>query len=432
MTRAARLACFGLAAALFAGACGASGKKEADEPKGSMTVKTMKKLGEVRELVEKKDWDGALAELDEISQGEYLNEYEKAKLLEMRAGVHLGKNGGPSDEVVQNLEQALALKAYGKEERLAATYNLAQGYFMLERFSESADAFARWAEEAEDPQPEQNYLIASSYAQAKRYADALPYAKKAVDASEKAPEPWFQLLASLHYELKQEAELAEVQKRLAAAYPKKEHLLQLSATYSDMGDDAKALQTLEQLHAKGKLTEPKEILALSRLYERAGQPLKGAALLEKGMRDGKIEKTPENLEALAMCYVAGNDADKALAALRAAGEEAGSGEVYFQLALLQGERGEWASARDAVAAAIQKGGLSSPGDAQLLLGISHYNTKRKDAALASLQEAKRYGAATSKCADQWIKIVKSGRAGAKADCGGTASGGSARAHSASK
>jgi TolA-binding protein len=141
------------------------------------------------------------------------------------------------------------------------------------------------------------------------------------------------------------------------------------------------------------------------------------------MRDGKIEKTPENLEALAMCYVAGNQPDKALAALRAAGEDAGSGEVYFQLALRLGEHGDWTSARDAVAAAIQKGGLSSPGDAQLLLGISHYNTKRKDAALASLQEAKRYGPTTAKCADQWIKIVKAGRAGAKAECGSPASAG---------
>lgn len=418
---------------LLASACGASGKKEADEPKGSMTTKTIKRLGKVRELAEKKDWDGALAELDEISQGEYLNEYEKAKLWEARAGVHMGKNGGPTDDVAKDLEQALALDALGTSERLAATYNLAQTYFMLERFSESADTFGRWAKEAENPEPSQHYLIASAYAQAKRYEEALPYAQKAVDASEKPPEPWFVLLASLYYELKQEAELAKVQQRLVEAYPKKEHLLQLSATYSDMGDDAKALKTLEQLHAKGKLTEANEIVALSRLYERAGQPLKGAALLDKGMRDGKIEKTPENLEALALCYVAGKDADKAQAALSAAGEDAGSGEVYFRLALLQGERGQWTSARDAVAAAIQKGSLSAPGDAQLLLGIAHYNTKRKDAALASLQEAKRYGADTAKCADEWIKVVKSGRAGAKADCsGGGAPAASARAPSARK
>jgi tetratricopeptide (TPR) repeat protein len=405
--------------AVFLAGCGASGKKDADEPKGEMTMKTMKRLQKVRELAEKKDWPGALAELDEIAAGEYVNPYEKAKIFEARAGVHFAMNQG--DEVVKDLEQALALEALGKQERLDATFNLAQSYFMLERFSESADAFARWAKEAENPEPKQNYLIASAFAQAKRYEEALPYANKAIEESSgKAPEPWFVLLASLHYELKHEKELAEVQQQLATAYPKKEHLLLLSQTYADMGDDAKALATLEQLNAKGKLTEGKEIVALATLYQRTGAPLKGAALLEKGMRDGKVDKTSESLEALAVCYIAGKDADKAKAALDAAGEEAGSGEVYFQLARLHAQREQWTDARDAVAAAIQKGGLSSAGDAQLLLGISHYNTKRKDAALASLTEAKRHGPAAAKCADAWIKVVKSGRAGGKASCPGSA------------
>ena len=421
MTRVARFACFTVAMALCLLGCGASGKKDADEPKGEMTMKTMKRLQKVREHTAKKDWQGALEELDEIAAGDYVNPYEQAMLWQARAGVHLGMNDGvPNDDVVKDLEQALALEALGKQERLDATFNLAQAYFMLERFSESADAFARWAEDAENIEPKQNYLIASAFAQAKRYEEALPYAKKAVEGEDKAPEPWFVLLASLHYELKQEKELAEVQQQLATAYPKKEHLLLLSQTYADAGDDAKALATLEQLNAKGKLTEGKEIVALARLYQRTGAPLKGAALLEKGMRDGKIEKSGENVEALAICYIVGKDADKAATTLEAAGEDAGSGEVYFQLAALHAQRGEWTEARDTVAAAIQKGGLSSAGDAQLLLGVAHYNTKRKDAALASLNAAKRHGPDFAKCADAWIKVVKSGKAGGKVSCPGSA------------
>jgi tetratricopeptide (TPR) repeat protein len=417
MTRAARFACFGVAAALLLTSCAASGKKDADEPKGEMTMKTAKRLQKVGELVEDKDWQGALAELDEIAAGKYVNPYEEAKLWEARAGVHLGMNQGmPNDEVVKALEQALALEALGREERLNATYNLAQAYVLLERFSEGADAFARWAKDEENPEPSENFVIASAFFQAKRYDEALPFAKQAVEAEDKAPENWYRLLVQLHYELKQISEAAEVQQQLVAAHPKKENQLELSQLYLDAGDEQKALAALEQLNAKGQLTESKEIVALARLYEQNGAPLKGAALLDKGMREGKIERTEENVEALALCYVAGKDADKAQAALQAAGEDAGSGEVYFQLARLQGQRGKWADARDAVAAAIQKGGVSSPGDAQLLLGIAHYNTKRKDAALASLNAAKRHGPAVAKCADAWIKVVKSGRAGGKASC----------------
>ena len=63
--------------------------------------------------------------------------------------------------------------------------------------------------------------------------------------------------------------------------------------------------------------------------------------------------------------------------------------------------------------------LRSPGDAQLLLGISHYKLKRKDAALGSLEQAKRY-ASTKECAEEWIKTVKKGRKDATKECSASA------------
>jgi hypothetical protein len=132
------------------------------------------------------------------------------------------------------------------------------------------------------------------------------------------------------------------------------------------------------------------------------------------MDQGKVAKSPENLHLLAACYIAAEDAEHAEQVLSSVGDQA-PGELHFEIALLYAGREEWAKARDALAAAISKGGLSAPGQAQLLLGVAHYNTKRNDAALASLTAAKRHRDVAA-CADQWIKVVKSKKPGAKAKC----------------
>lgn len=369
-------------------------------------MKTGKRLEKVQALAKEKDFEGALAELEEIQQSDNLNPYERAKLWEARAGLHLAME--KYDLIPEDLQKALAENALSKSERLNAQYNLAQSLFMNERFSESADAFAAWAAEAETQTPEQQFLIASSFGQAKRFDEALPYAKKAIEGNDKAPESWYTLLASLHYELKQNEELAAVLTELTQKYPKKDHFLQLSQTYSDLGQKQKALQALEAADSKGMLSDEQEYTGLALLYMQTGNAKKGAAVLEKQMKAGKVERSAENLNALARCYIGAKDGAKAAATLEEAGEEV-AGQTYLDLARLEASQGQWEKARDAAARAVVKGGLKTPGEAHLVLGVAHYNTKRKDAALISLNEAKKNPAIAS-CAEEWIRAVKGGKA----------------------
>jgi tetratricopeptide (TPR) repeat protein len=323
----------------------------------------------------------------------------------------------------------VALNALHEQDQLDAEFNLAQAYFTMERFSESADAFGKWAQRAKDVEPSKYYVVASAYSQAKRFNEALPYAQKAVDGSKEIKEPWLQLLLSLRYELKQDKEVALVLEKLVANFPKKEYWLQLCATYQALGQNDKALATLEKANDKGVLDEERDLVNLARLYAQQGAPLKAAALLEKQMASGKIKKSPELVDFLASCWVQGKDAEHARAVLAKGGPDAGTGDLYLALGRLEAERGRWAEARDAASTSLQRGGLLNPGDAHLLLGIAHYKTKRKDVALASLGEAKKHNA-SAPCAEEWLKAIKGGKA--DPSCGLTASpsraGGAAAAH----
>ena len=114
-----------------------------------------------------------------------------------------------------------------------------------------------------------------------------------------------------------------------------------------------------------------------------------------------------------MCWLAANDSEHAASALASGGDVVASGELFLDLAKLQLARSQWVKARDSAAAAFAKGGLRSPGEAHLVLGVAHYYTKRKDAALAALSEAKK-APATAKCAEAWLQVAKSGKGAAPA------------------
>jgi tetratricopeptide (TPR) repeat protein len=395
--------------------CGAkSGKSDTERPTYSISAKVAKKLGEVREHADKKDWEGALAELARMQESDYLNPYEKAAIFAARSGVYMAQE--KPAEATTELEQAVALDAMPMEAQQDSTYNLGQLYFMQERFSEAADTFAKWEEREENPKPEQLYVIASSFAQAKRFKEALPRAEKAIAGSPKPSEEMLRFMVSVYYELDRQQDVAKTLEKLTELYPKnKEWWLQLSATYDDLKQHDRAFEALKGAYDKGLLTEEKEILALAQTYVSSGKPAEGAALIEKHMKDGKVSKGEASLSMLAQSWVAAKETDKAHAALDNAGDALTTGEPYVALAWLEIDRDKWAQARDALASAFAKGGLKSPGVAHLMLGVAHYKTKRKDAAVASLGEAKKH-ADSKGCAEVWLQTVRSGKAAPAADC----------------
>jgi hypothetical protein len=167
------------------------------------------------------------------------------------------------------------------------------------------------------------------------------------------------------------------------------------------------------------LTEENELVTYAHLHLKGGEPLKGAALLQNLIDTGKVTKTARHMELLALLYIAGKDAEHGTAALEVVGKQVSSGAPFYELARIHFEKQAWEPASMALAKAVTTGGLRSPGDAQLLLGISHYKLKRKDAALGSLEQAKRY-ASTKDCAEEWIKTVKKARKDATKDCSASA------------
>jgi tetratricopeptide (TPR) repeat protein len=415
MQRSSRVLGCSLAVLLCTFGCAAKQGAGADRPSYSITQKAGEYLRDAGEQAKKKNWDGALHTLDRMAES-HINPYERAMMFMARGGVYFATDH--AEEAAKSFEQAVALDAMPLKEQQNAEFDLGQLYLVMDRFDDSANTFAKWAAHSKDGDvdPQKEYVAASAFGQARRFEEALPHAQKAVDAMKGEPkEPWLQLLVSLQFELHHDAEVAAALEQMVEAFPRKDYWLQLTQTYQDMGQTEKAAKAIKSAYSAGLLTDEKDLVNMARLLVQQGDARGAAQLLDKHLRDGKISKSEEVLELLAECAVASKDVARAEAAMKAVGDD-GSALLYFQLGLLYAEKGSWDKARDAAASSLAKGGPS--GETRLLLGIAHYNTKRKDAALTAFGEAKK-SPSTAACADLWLKQVKAGKSGQPSGCSTT-------------
>jgi len=92
-------------------------------------------------------------------------------------------------------------------------------------------------------------------------------------------------------------------------------------------------------------------------------------------------------ELLGNCWIAAREYAKAVVPLERAAELSPSGDLYVRLAQVEVQREDWQRATTALEHAIEKGGLSNPANAELLLGIAFYSRAKLEEAKAWFERA---------------------------------------------
>ncbi len=393
----------------------AGGQQGAEEPKSYViTKKVGEKLQKVQEQAANKEWAAALETLADVEQGKYLNDHERARIFQIRAGLYAAQDPlANTAQIAEALENATKLNALEEQDQRAMEFNLGQTYIMLERFPEAAATLSQWIKQVKEPAPSGYFLTASAFAQAGKFAEAEPYAKEAVARATKPEEPWLRLLVSVEYETKDQAGVAAALEQLLVAFPNKaEDWLYLAETYAALDQGDRALATLEKATGQGVLKDEKHLIKLAQSYMLYGDAAKGAALLDTSFDSGAVTKTPESLDVYARAWLKAGRPEQATTRLRAAAQASGSGELWLLLGRLESERKQWPAAQAALVQALKLGNLSAEGDAQLLLGVAHFNQRNASAALAAWGEAKKHPA-SAKEAERWIAEAQAKKGGKK-------------------
>lgn len=385
--------------------------KERNVAARALNEVTWKQLNRVYEDVGEEEYDSAYETLQVMLNRASKDKYLLAVLYQAIAQVEWSRKN--FDASLKNFELAVELDTLPNQSHFALMYQIAQLYFMKDRFQDALDALELWFCKVpqEDITSHAYVLKASINAQRKDYPETLKAIDMAIAMDEDPKESWYQLKLAAHYELEQFPEAAATLEVLISGWPdKKAYWQQLAQIYYKLGQEDKSLATMALAYRKNLLDAQGDITYLSSLYSNADVPYKAAEVLEKGIREGVVEPTKIHWTTVAETWYGAEELKKSLAAFREAGKVADDGDLDLRRGFILVDLEDWQQALEALNQAIDKGGLTErrTGEAYLLRGMTQFNLQNFDAASADWNRASRYEN-TRSAARQWINHLREER-----------------------
>ncbi len=389
------------------------GQKKQQETRRTPALrnKVYEKLAEAQAAAEAKDLATAQKVLDGmISAGgkNELNSYELANVYNLYAFIHYSREDYAKalqayENVVKQPDIPLAMEINTK-------YTIAQLYFVQEQWKRGVDALLEWFSMTDNP-PENAYvLLAQGYYQLKDYNKSLQNVEIAInmykDKGKVPKEQWYNLARFLYFEKNDVNRTVDTLEELLTHYPKKQYWVQLSHMYGEQKKEGEQLSAMEAAYVQGMLDKGTEQVTMAYLYLNGDVPYKAATVLDKGIKDGSVEKNSKNYEILGNAWRQAQEIDKAIPAMEEAAERSDSGELYARLGNIYLDGDQNQKAISAINKGLSRGGVKRPDNARLVLGMAYFNTKEYEKAREAFKAAGR-DERSSKYANQWIKYMDS-------------------------
>jgi len=143
---------------------------------------------------------------------------------------------------------------------------------------------------------------------------------------------------------------------------------------------------------------------MAQLYMQRETPYLAAKLLEKEMAAGRVQKDGKNYRLLSQAWQLAQEDEKAIPALKEAARLSSDGELDIRLGNAYLNIGKYDECVDAVQAGIRKGGLKSPDNAQISLGMCLYNQRKYRPAIEAFQAAAKTER-SRRVSNQWINVI---------------------------
>ena len=129
-------------------------------------------------------------------------------------------------------------------------------------------------------------------------------------------------------------------------------------------------------------------------------------LLEKEMESGRIAKDGKNYRLLSQAWQLAQEDEKSIPALQEAAKRSDEGELNLRLGNAFLHLGRYGECVAAVQAGMRKGGIKSPDNARISLGMCLYNQKKYSDAITQFREARKTKR-SRRLSDQWIRVINS-------------------------
>ncbi len=385
-------------------------KRDRQETKQAQAVskEVFEKIQKAQELVDTKDYDDALKILNRLKNSGKLTEYELQNVLNYLGFVYYNM-----DKITE------AMRAYGEMIKIpsiepqilkSTVYTMAQLNTMEENYSEAVKLLDQYFILEINPAPGPYILYAQNLYQMDKYAEMVKPIETAMEIAVKRNKPvkedWYVLLNFAYFQQENYAKVRDIQKTLLMSWPKKRYWFSLAGAYTELGEDDNLIYAYDAAHTQGLLEKEAELFTMAQLYLQAEVPYKAATLLDAEMETGRMGKTAKTYRLLSQAWTLAQEDEAAIPALQEAARLSDEGELNLRLGNAYLNLGKYGDCVKSVRDGLRKGGIKSPDNAQISLGMCLYNLQKYKEATAAFTEASKTKR-SRRITSQWIAVIKS-------------------------
>lgn len=386
-------------------------KRESEKQKTKQAQAVSKevydRITKAAEMVEEKNYQGALKNLNSLYNPDKLTEYEQANVLNYIGFVYYNMDDIPN--AIRTYERMVSIPSLEPQMNKQTTYTLAQLYTMEENYEKALSTIDRWFMLETNPAPEPFILKAQNLYQVQRYREMIEPIENAMRVAEKREKPikedWYVLLNFAYFQQENYRKVRDIQKIMLVNWPKKRYWFSLAGAFTELGEDENLVNSYAAANDQGMLEKESELVTMAQLFMQREVPYKAGQLLEKEMASGRVARNAKNYRLLSQAWQLSMEDGKAIPALTEAARLSDDGELDVRLGNALLNTGEYTECVTSVRNGIRKGGLKSPDNAQISLGMCLYNLRQYQTAIKAFQSASKTPR-SRKISNQWINVIR--------------------------
>jgi len=372
----------------------------------AVSKEVYERIQQAQEMVDEKNYKGALRLLNNLYNPDKLTEYEQANVLNYIGFVYY--NQDDINNAIRSYERMLRIPSLEPQMAKQTTYTMVQLLTMQEQYAKALSTLERWFVLETNPAPEPYILMAQILYNLDRYADMVRPIEQAMDVARARNKPvkedWYGLLNFAYFQQEDYAKVRDINLILLQNWPKARYWKSLAGAFTELGEDEKLIYAYDAAHTQGMLVADTEFVTMAQLYLQAEVPYKAATLLQEKMDAGIVPKSEKNYRLLSQAWMLSMEDQKAIPALKAAATLAPDGELDLRLANAYLNVGEYGDCVTSGNTAVRKGGLKNADNAQISLGMCLYNLRRYGDAKTAFRNAAK-SARSRRISDQWVRVI---------------------------
>jgi tetratricopeptide (TPR) repeat protein len=402
-----------LAGMLACGNVAAQGSGQADKKDKTKTKQAQavskevyERITKAQEAVDLEDYPAALKMLNNLYNPDKLTEYEQANVLNYIGFIHY--NMEDMANAIRTYEKLLAIPSLEPQMAKQTTFTMAQLLTVEEQYAKALTAIDNWFMLETNPSADPFILKAQIHYHLEQYQQMVQPIENAMRVARERGKPvkenWYGLLNFAYFTLEDYEKVRDIQKVLLETWPKARYWKSLAGAYTELGEDDKLIYAYDAAFTQGMLVKGNEFVTMAQLYLQAEVPYKAAKLLEEKMDAGTVEKNAKHYRLLSQAWQLAMEDEKAIPALISAAALTTDGEVDARLANSYLNVGDYANCVASARTAVRKGGLKSPDNIQISLGMCLYNLQKYKESKAAFSEASKAPRA-KRTSDQWKRVI---------------------------